>query len=48
MMFDQGDVGSKGPRLFKGQDGAMGYGIAWLLGVPVSVLFVVFLLRGCN
>ena len=29
-------------------EGALGYGIAWLLGVPASLLFVIFLLRGCN
>lgn len=28
------------------QEGRVGYLIAWLLGVPVSVLFFIFLLRG--
>lgn len=28
------------------QDGAIGYILAWLLGVPASVLLVIFLLRG--
>ena len=28
--------------------GAIGYIILWALGVPASVLFMVFLLRGCN
>jgi hypothetical protein len=28
--------------------GAIGYMLLWLLGVPASVLFVIFLLRGCN
>jgi hypothetical protein len=28
--------------------GAVGYILAWLLGVPASVLFLIFLLRGCN
>ena len=28
--------------------GAIGYIAAWLLGIPASVLFVIFLLRGCN
>lgn len=33
---------------FKQEDGIIKYGIAWLLGVPVSVLVVVFLLsRAC-
>lgn len=28
--------------------GAIGYILLWLLGVPASVLFVIFLLRGCT
>lgn len=28
--------------------GAVGYILLWLMGVPASLLFVVFLLRGCN
>ncbi len=32
----------------KNEDGIVKYGIAWLLGVPVSVLVVIFLLaRAC-
>jgi hypothetical protein len=30
------------------EDGAAGYIFLWLLGVPASVLFAIFLLRGCN
>ena len=30
------------------QKGAVGYVIMWALGVPVSLLLVVFLLRGCT
>ena len=30
------------------EDGAAGYIFLWLMGVPASVLFVIFLLRGCN
>jgi hypothetical protein len=30
------------------ETGAIGYILMWLLGVPASLLFVVFLLRGCN
>jgi hypothetical protein len=33
---------------FTDEEGAAGYILAWLLGVPASVLFVIFLLRGCN
>ena len=29
-------------------EGAIGYIILWLLGVPASILFVIFLLRGCD
>lgn len=28
--------------------GAIGYILLWLMGVPASILFVVFLLRGCD
>lgn len=30
----------------KNEKGAVGYILAWLLGVPASVLLVIFLLRG--
>ena len=35
-------------RDFKDQRGKVGYIILWLLGVPVSVLILIFLLRGCT
>ena len=35
-------------RDFKGQRGKVGYIILWLLGAPVSVLLLIFLLRGCT
>ncbi len=28
--------------------GAAGWGLLWLLGVPIPVLLVLFLLRGCT
>ena len=28
------------------QEGAIGYIVAWLLGVPASILLLVFLIRG--
>jgi hypothetical protein len=28
--------------------GKIGYIILWLMGVPASILFLIFLLRGCN
>ena len=30
------------------QEGKVGYILAWLLGVPIPVLFLIFLLRGCD
>ena len=34
--------------LYRDTEGAIGYIFAWLLGVPASVLFAIFLLRGCD
>ncbi len=28
--------------------GAMGYILLWLLGIPVPILLIIFLLRGCT
>ncbi len=28
--------------------GAMGYILLWLIGIPIPVLLVIFLLRGCT
>ena len=30
------------------QQGKMGYILLWLLGIPIPILFVIFLLRGCT
>jgi len=30
------------------QKGALGYVLAWLLGIPIPILIVIFLLRGCT
>ena len=32
----------------RSEDGVAGYMLLWLMGVPASILFVIFLLRGCN
>jgi len=40
--------GSRRQDVVKNEEGAIGYIFMWLLGVPASVLFLVFLLRGCN
>ena len=33
---------------YQQEKGAMGYILMWAMGVPASLLFLVFLLRGCN
>lgn len=35
-------------RLLDNEQGAIGYMVAWFMGVPAIVLFAIFLLRGCN
>jgi hypothetical protein len=30
------------------EQGAIGYILAWLLGIPIPILIIVFLLRGCD
>ena len=30
------------------QRGGIGYVFLWLLGVPIPILILIFLLRGCN
>ncbi len=35
-------------KRFHATDGKIGYIIFWLLGVPIPLLLLVFVLRGCN
>lgn len=35
-------------RSMSDDKGAIGYIFMWLLGVPASLLFVIFLMRGCT
>lgn len=35
-------------RLEKTRAGKMGWVLLWALGVPIPVLLILFLLRGCN
>jgi uncharacterized protein YjbJ (UPF0337 family) len=35
-------------RSIGGEDGAIGYIALWLMGVPAGLLFLIFLMRGCN
>jgi hypothetical protein len=34
--------------MFKRQQGKIGWILLWLVGVPIPVLFGLFLLRGCT
>jgi hypothetical protein len=36
------------PALPRAQQGRWGYILAWLIGVPVPILIVIYLLRGCT
>jgi hypothetical protein len=32
----------------KQEEGKIGYILAWALGIPVPILLIIFLMRGCN
>jgi hypothetical protein len=32
----------------RAQRGKWGYILAWLLGIPIPILFLVYILRGCT
>ena len=34
--------------LASGEEGAIGYILLWAMGVPASLLFLAFLVRGCT
>ena len=36
------------PTLPSAQKGRVGYILLWLLGVPIPILFLLYLLRGCT
>jgi len=36
------------PTLAGKQEGKAGYILLWLLGVPIPILFLIYLLRGCT
>jgi hypothetical protein len=43
------EVGSwRVTRGMKRQEGKIGYILLWLLGVPIPILLLILLLRGCN
>jgi hypothetical protein len=35
-------------RRLADRSGKIGYIVAWLLGIPIPILLIIFLLRGCN
>ena len=35
-------------QLPSAQEGKVGYMLLWLLGVPIPILFLIYLLRGCS
>ena len=39
---------SQRDKLLANEEGMIGYAAAWLMGIPAGVLFLIFLLRGCN
>jgi hypothetical protein len=47
-MPEQGATMAAEKNDLRDETGAMGYILLWILGVPASILFVIFLLRGCT
>ncbi len=41
-------LSQRGIRYTHRSGAATGYALAWLIGVPVPILIIVFLLRGCS
>jgi len=39
---------TRAPSLRHLQEGRWGYILAWLVGVPVPILILIYLLRGCT
>jgi hypothetical protein len=35
-------------EILRNQQGAIGYILLWVLGIPIPLLLLFFLLRGCN
>lgn len=38
----------KSLKIFRNQKGEMGYILLWLIGIPVPILIVIYVLRGCS
>jgi hypothetical protein len=41
-------LGDQEGRIMNREKGAIGYILMWLMGVPATLLFLIFILRGCN
>ena len=35
-------------KILKDDKGALGWGLLWLIGIPVPILLILFLVRGCT
>ncbi len=35
-------------KFLNNQRGAMGWALLWLLGIPIPILVILFLVRGCT
>ena len=35
-------------KMLKSQTGAIGWVLLWLIGIPVPILVILFLVRGCT
>jgi len=39
---------NKSMNIFRSQVGKIGYILLWLLGIPIPILIVIYLLGGCD
>ncbi len=35
-------------KILKDEKGALGWGLLWLIGIPIPILVILFLVRGCT
>ena len=35
-------------NVLKDEKGALGWGLLWLIGIPIPILLILFLVRGCT
>lgn len=35
-------------RVVRSERGAWGWGLLWLIGIPIPILLILFLVRGCT